>query len=75
MVPLGRNMSRKSPVAGLVAGLVFLFLVAALAALLAAVGVLVWVYVENKNPISPSDHFYSKAAVATDAGICSEVGR
>lgn len=72
MVPLGRNMSRKSPVAGLVAGLVFLFLVAAL---LAAVGVLVWVYVENKNPISPSDHFYSKAAVATDAGICSEVGR
>uniref|UniRef100_A0A8C7I8H6 Glutathione hydrolase n=1 Tax=Oncorhynchus kisutch TaxID=8019 RepID=A0A8C7I8H6_ONCKI len=29
----------------------------------------------NKNPISPSDHFYSKAAVATDAGICSEVGR
>lgn len=72
MVPLGRNMSRKSPVAGLVAGLVFLFLVAAL---LAAVGVLVCVYVGNKNPISPSDHFYSKAAVATDAGICSEVGR
>ncbi|XP_045559023.1 glutathione hydrolase 1 proenzyme isoform X2 [Salmo salar] len=68
-------MSRKSPVAGLVAGLVFLFLVAALAALLAAVGVLVCVYVGNKNPISPSDHFYSKAAVATDAGICSEVGR
>ncbi|XP_029618506.1 glutathione hydrolase 1 proenzyme [Salmo trutta] len=59
-------MSRKSLVAGLVA---------ALAALVAAVGVLVWVCVENKNPISPSVHFYSKAAVATDAGICSEVGR
>uniref|UniRef100_A0A674D4F0 Glutathione hydrolase 1 proenzyme-like n=1 Tax=Salmo trutta TaxID=8032 RepID=A0A674D4F0_SALTR len=26
-------------------------------------------------PISPSDHFYSKAAVAADAGTCSEVGR
>uniref|UniRef100_A0A673YNF3 Glutathione hydrolase n=1 Tax=Salmo trutta TaxID=8032 RepID=A0A673YNF3_SALTR len=58
-------MVRKS----LVAGLVFL--------LVAAVGVFVGVFmgVGNKNPISPSDHFYSKAAVATDAGICSEVGR
>lgn len=65
LVPLGRKMVRKS----LVAGLVFL--------LVAAVGVFVGVFmgVGNKNPISPSDHFYSKAAVATDAGICSEVGR
>ncbi|CAB1321824.1 unnamed protein product [Coregonus sp. 'balchen'] len=58
-------MVRKSLVAGLVVLLV------------AAVGVFVGVFmgVGNKNPISPSDHFYSKAAVAADAGTCSEVGR
>uniref|UniRef100_A0A8C7MNQ1 Glutathione hydrolase n=1 Tax=Oncorhynchus kisutch TaxID=8019 RepID=A0A8C7MNQ1_ONCKI len=61
----GQENGQKSLVAGLVVLLV------------AAVGVFVgcaygW---GNKNPISPSDHFYSKAAVATDAGICSEVGR
>uniref|UniRef100_A0A8C7I7U5 Glutathione hydrolase n=1 Tax=Oncorhynchus kisutch TaxID=8019 RepID=A0A8C7I7U5_ONCKI len=58
-------MVRKSLVAGLVVLLV--------AAVGVFVGVCIWV--GNKNPISPSDHFYSKAAVATDAGICSEVGR
>uniref|UniRef100_A0A8C7MNJ7 Glutathione hydrolase n=1 Tax=Oncorhynchus kisutch TaxID=8019 RepID=A0A8C7MNJ7_ONCKI len=61
--------AQSTSIQSLVAGLVVL--------LVAAVGVFVgcaygW---GNKNPISPSDHFYSKAAVATDAGICSEVGR
>uniref|UniRef100_A0AAZ3PAS6 Uncharacterized protein n=1 Tax=Oncorhynchus tshawytscha TaxID=74940 RepID=A0AAZ3PAS6_ONCTS len=58
-------MVRKSLVAGLVVLLV------------AAVGVFVGVFMGmgNKSPISPSDHFYSKAAVAADAGTCSEVGR
>ncbi|XP_035641300.2 glutathione hydrolase 1 proenzyme-like [Oncorhynchus keta] len=60
-----RKMVRKSLVAGLVVLLV------------AAVGVFVGVFMGmgNKSPISPSDHFYSKAAVAADAGTCSEVGR
>uniref|UniRef100_A0A4W5MMI5 Glutathione hydrolase n=1 Tax=Hucho hucho TaxID=62062 RepID=A0A4W5MMI5_9TELE len=58
-------MVRKSLVAGLVVLLV------------AAVGVFLGVFmrVGNKSPISPADHFYSKAAVAADAGTCSEVGR
>uniref|UniRef100_A0AAZ3RP02 Glutathione hydrolase n=1 Tax=Oncorhynchus tshawytscha TaxID=74940 RepID=A0AAZ3RP02_ONCTS len=62
---MGRKMVRKSLVAGLVVLLV------------AAVGVFVGVFMGmgNKSPISPSDHFYSKAAVAADAGTCSEVGR
>ncbi|XP_036434066.1 glutathione hydrolase 1 proenzyme-like [Colossoma macropomum] len=60
-----RNMVKKSLVAGLV-----LLLVAALGFFLA-----VFLVVGNKRPPSPSNHFYSKAAVAADAGKCSEIGR
>ncbi|KAG9270581.1 gamma-glutamyltransferase 1a [Astyanax mexicanus] len=61
----GRNMVKKSLVAGLV-----LLLVAALGLFLA-----VLLGVGNKRTPIPSDHFYSKAAVAADAGKCSEIGR
>ncbi|XP_030633672.1 gamma-glutamyltransferase 1a isoform X2 [Chanos chanos] len=58
-------MVRKS----LVAGLVVLLVV--------AVGFFLGVFLGlgNKRPTAPSDHFYSKAAVAADAGKCSEIGR
>ncbi|KAM6965121.1 glutathione hydrolase 1 proenzyme-like [Aplochiton taeniatus] len=58
-------MVRKSLVAGLVVLLV------------TAVGLFVGVFMGmgNKGIPSPSDFYYSKAAVATDAGKCSEVGR
>ncbi|XP_012673197.1 gamma-glutamyltransferase 1a [Clupea harengus] len=58
-------MVKKSLVAGLVVLLV------------AAVGFFLGVYlgVGNKRPTGPTDHFYSKAAVAADAGKCSEIGR
>ena len=29
----------------------------------------------KRERTGPTDHFYSKAAVASDAGTCSEVGR
>uniref|UniRef100_A0A8B9J771 Glutathione hydrolase n=1 Tax=Astyanax mexicanus TaxID=7994 RepID=A0A8B9J771_ASTMX len=58
-------MVKKSLVAGLV-----LLLVAALGLFLA-----VLLGVGNKRTPIPSDHFYSKAAVAADAGKCSEIGR
>lgn len=63
--PLCRKMVKKSLVAGLVVLLV------------AAVGFFLGVYlgVGNKRPTGPTDHFYSKAAVAADAGKCSEIGR
>uniref|UniRef100_A0A3Q1B5D2 Glutathione hydrolase n=1 Tax=Amphiprion ocellaris TaxID=80972 RepID=A0A3Q1B5D2_AMPOC len=53
----------------LIAGLVVL--------LVAAVSLFLGVFMGlgKKNPPLPSDHFYSKAAVAADAGKCSEVGR
>ncbi|XP_051509267.1 glutathione hydrolase 1 proenzyme-like [Myxocyprinus asiaticus] len=62
---LKRKMVKKSLVAGLVALLV------------AAVGFLLGIFlgIANKRFTAPSDHFYSKAAVAADAGKCSEVGR
>lgn len=53
----------------LIAGLVVL-LVAAVSLFL---GVFMGLGIKNTSP--PSDHFYSKAAVAADAGKCSEVGR
>uniref|UniRef100_A0A8C2Q052 Glutathione hydrolase n=1 Tax=Cyprinus carpio TaxID=7962 RepID=A0A8C2Q052_CYPCA len=58
-------MVKKSLVAGLVVLLV------------AAVGFFLGVYlgIGNKRLTVYSDHFYSKAAVAADAGKCSEVGR
>lgn len=58
-------MVRKSLVAGLVVLLV------------AAVGLFLGVFMGfgKKSRTPPSDHFYSKAAVAADAGKCSEVGR
>ncbi|KAG5281340.1 hypothetical protein AALO_G00070180 [Alosa alosa] len=60
-----RKMVKKSLVAGLVVLLV------------AAVGFFLGVFlgVGNKRPTGPLDHFYSKAAVAADAGKCSEIGR
>lgn len=60
-----RKMVKKSLVAGLVVLLV------------AAVGFFMGVYlgIGNKRLTVSSDHFYSKAAVAADAGKCSEVGR
>lgn len=63
--PLHRKMVKKSLVAGLVVLLV------------AAMGFFLGVFlgVGNKQPTGPSDHFYSKAAVAADAGKCSEIGR
>ncbi|KAG7480619.1 hypothetical protein MATL_G00058090 [Megalops atlanticus] len=63
---VNRKMVKKSIVAGLVVLLV------------AAVCIFVGVFfgVGNKRTPSPSsDHFYSKAAVAADAGKCSEIGR
>ncbi|XP_071374914.1 gamma-glutamyltransferase 1a [Centroberyx affinis] len=58
-------MVRKSLVAGLVVLLV------------AAVGLFLGVFMGfgKKSTTPPADHFYSKAAVAADAGTCSEVGR
>ncbi|XP_056139636.1 gamma-glutamyltransferase 1a [Lampris incognitus] len=58
-------MVRKS----LVAGLVVLLVV--------AVGLLLGLFMGmgRRNANAPPDHFYSKAAVAADAGKCSEVGR
>ncbi len=58
-------MVKKSLVAGLVVLIV------------AAVGFFLGVYmgIRNKRLAVPSDHFYLKAAVAADAGTCSEVGR
>lgn len=60
-----RKMVKKSLVAGLVVLLV------------AAVGFFMGVYlgIGNKRLTVSSDHFYSKAAVAADAGKCSEIGR
>uniref|UniRef100_A0A3P9LL77 Glutathione hydrolase n=1 Tax=Oryzias latipes TaxID=8090 RepID=A0A3P9LL77_ORYLA len=45
--------------------------------LVAAVSLFLGVFMAfgKKNTPPPSDHFYSKAAVAADAGKCSEVGR
>lgn len=58
-------MVRKS----LVAGLVVLLVV--------AMGLFMGVLMGlgNKNPNFPTDHYFSRAAVAADAGKCSEVGR
>lgn len=51
-------------------------LIAGLAVLLvAAVSLLLFMGMGTKNTPPPSDHFYAKAAVAADAGKCSEVGR
>uniref|UniRef100_A0A9J8AJ02 Gamma-glutamyltransferase 1a n=2 Tax=Cyprinus carpio TaxID=7962 RepID=A0A9J8AJ02_CYPCA len=58
-------MVKKSLVAGLV-----VLLVAAVAFFLG-----VYLGIGNKRLTVYSDHFYSKAAVAADAGKCSEVGR
>jgi len=60
-----RKMVKKSLVAGLMVLLV------------AAVGFFIGVYlgIRNRKLAVSSDHFYSKAAVAADAGTCSEVGR
>uniref|UniRef100_A0AAQ4RI25 Glutathione hydrolase n=1 Tax=Gasterosteus aculeatus aculeatus TaxID=481459 RepID=A0AAQ4RI25_GASAC len=45
--------------------------------LVAAVSLFLGVFMGlgKKNTAAPMDHFYSKAAVAADAGKCSEVGR
>lgn len=53
----------------LIAGLVVL--------VVAAVSLFLGVFMGlgKKNTPPPLDHFYSKAAVAADAGKCSEVGR
>uniref|UniRef100_A0AAY4AXM5 Glutathione hydrolase n=1 Tax=Denticeps clupeoides TaxID=299321 RepID=A0AAY4AXM5_9TELE len=58
-------MVKKSLVAGMV-----VLLVAALGFFLG-----VFLGLGNKQLTGPSDHFYSKAAVAADAGKCSEIGR
>lgn len=53
-------------------------LIAGVAVLLvAAVSLLLGVFMGlgTKNTLPPTDHFFSKAAVAADAGKCSEVGR
>lgn len=51
-------------------------LIAALAVVLvAAISLLLFMSIGARNTPPPSDHFYSKAAVAADAGKCSEVGR
>ena len=62
---LGRRMVRKSLVAGLLAVLVM------------AAGLLLGLLLGTgkRERTAPTDHFYSKAAVAADAGTCSEVGR
>lgn len=61
--------SRKMVGKSLIAGLVVL--------LVAAVSLFLGVFMGlgKKNTPPPSDHFFSKAAVAADAGKCSEVGR
>lgn len=54
------------------------FLIAGLVVLLmAAVSLFLGVFMGlgSKHTPSSSDHFFSKAAVAADAGTCSEVGR
>ncbi|CAL8294851.1 gamma-glutamyltransferase 1a [Gadus morhua] len=61
----GRRMVRKSLVAGLLAVLVMA--AGLLLGLLLGMG--------KRERTAPNDHFYSKAAVAADAGTCSEVGR
>lgn len=60
---------RKMVAKSLIAGLVVL--------LMAAVSLFLGVFMGlgSKNLPSSSDHFFSKAAVAADAGACSEVGR
>lgn len=60
---------RKMVAKSLIAGLVVL--------LMAAVSLFLGVFMGlgSKNTPSSLDHFYSKAAVAADAGTCSEVGR
>ncbi|KAJ3604143.1 hypothetical protein NHX12_028884 [Muraenolepis orangiensis] len=60
-------MVRKSPVAGLVVAVVVVGAVGLLLGGLLGTG--------ERSSAAPTDHFYSKAAVATDAGTCSEVGR
>lgn len=51
-------------------------LIAALAVVLVAtISLLLFLGMAARNTPQPSDHFYSKAAVAADAGKCSEVGR
>lgn len=61
--------SRKMVGKSLVAGVVVL--------LVAAVSLFLGVFMGlgKKNTSAPLNHFYSKAAVAADAGKCSEVGR
>lgn len=65
MLFLGRKMVGRSVIAGLV-----VLLVAAVSLFLG-----VFMGLGKKNTAAPMDHFYSKAAVAADAGKCSEVGR
>ncbi|XP_035514075.1 LOW QUALITY PROTEIN: gamma-glutamyltransferase 1a [Morone saxatilis] len=60
-----RKMVGKSLIAGLV-----VLLVAAVSLFLG-----VFMGLGKRNTPPPLDHFYSKAAVAADAGKCSEVGR
>nr|XP_040051381.1 gamma-glutamyltransferase 1a [Gasterosteus aculeatus aculeatus] len=60
-----RKMVGRSVIAGLV-----VLLVAAVSLFLG-----VFMGLGKKNTAAPMDHFYSKAAVAADAGKCSEVGR
>lgn len=43
--------------------------------LVAAVSLFLFMGLGTKNTPPPLDHFFSKAAVAADAGKCSEVGR
>lgn len=61
----GRKMVGKSLIAGVV-----VLLVAAVSLFLG-----VFMGLGKKNTPPPTDYFYSKAAVAADAGKCSEVGR
>lgn len=63
--PPGREMVGKSLIAGLV-----VLVVAAVSLFLG-----VFMGLGKKSTPLTSDHFYSKAAVAADAGKCSEVGR
>lgn len=63
MLLVFRKMVAKSLIAGL--GVL----------LVAAVSLFLFMGLGPKNTPPPSDHFFSKAAVAADAGKCSEVGR